>query len=57
MSRELKGVYQWQYNGAAQWQEIYIWCRDNLNHYWSNGSDTFHFDDEKEYAWFLLRWS
>jgi hypothetical protein len=57
MSKELIGVYQWQFNGCAPWDEIHIWCLDNLKYYWNNGFDTFHFDDKDEYAWFLLRWS
>lgn len=56
-------VYSWQYNGVAPWAEIVRWCMDNLyhgGHYepnWYTGPETFYFSDEKEYAWFLLRWS
>lgn len=57
MNRELIGRYSWQYNGVALWQEVWDWCRNNFDYCWTNHYDTIHFDDEKEYAWFLLRWS
>lgn len=56
-------VYTWQYNGVATWHEIIRWCTDNLyhgGHYepnWWSKYETIYFKDEKEYAWFLLRWS
>lgn len=56
MNKVMIGAYQWQYNGCAAWYDIFIWCQDNLKYCWHNGFETFHFDDEKEYAWFLLRW-
>ena len=63
MTTEQK-IYLWQYNGVAPWQEIVVWCMDNLYHgghyepnWFTNNRETIYFTDEKEYAWFLLRWS
>ena len=56
-------IHSWQYNGVAPWAEIVQWCIENLyhgGHYepkWHTGPETIYFSDEKEYAWFLLRWS
>ena len=61
MNTEQK-VYSWQYNGVASWLDIIDWCLDNLyhgGHYepnWWSKYETIYFKDEKEYAWFLLRW-
>jgi len=54
----------WQYNGAAPWNEIVVWCMKNLYHgghyepnWHTNQRDTFYFKDPKEYTLFLLRWA
>ena len=57
MNSERIGLYQWQYNGVASWQDICNWCSYHCKSWWTNRRDTMYFDDEKEYAWFLLRWS
>jgi len=54
---EMEGIYTWQYNGAAPWKDIWSWCQDNLEFCWTNGYENIHFDDEKEYTWFLLKWA
>ena len=56
MSRQLIGIYKWQYNGVAPWDEIIHWCQDHLWYCWNDGFDTIHFDDGGEYTAFLLRW-
>jgi hypothetical protein len=48
----------WQYNGCAKWIDVVNWCRENLCGCWhTNGFETIHFNSEKDYAWFMLRWS
>ena len=63
MTTEQK-IYLWQYNGVALWIDIINWCMDNLYHgghyepnWGTNHRETLWFKDEKEYAWFLLRWT
>jgi hypothetical protein len=57
-------IYSWQYNGVAPWNDIVVWCMQNLYHgghyepnWYTNQKETFYFKDEKEYILFLLRWS
>ena len=57
-------VYSWQYNGVAPWNDIVVWCMQNLYHgghyepnWYTNKKETFYFKDENEYMLFLLRWS
>jgi len=57
-------VYQWQYNGRAPWADVVDWCQENLYHgghyeprWYTNGHETFYFEDPKEYTLFLLRWA
>ena len=48
---------------AGEWQEKVTWGYENLypgGHYepkWYTNYPFIVFEDEKEYAWFLLRWS
>ena len=48
---------------AGAWEEKVKWCKENLyhgGHYepnWYLRYPWIEFDDEKEYAWFVLRWS
>jgi hypothetical protein len=49
--------WSWQYNGAAPFIDILQWCYDNFGYdNWSATWETISFDDEKDYAWFVLRW-
>lgn len=52
---------EWQYNGVAPWREIVNWCCDTFGRTrdagWSCNWDTFYFNDERDYAIFLLRWT
>lgn len=47
---------------SGQWQEMVDWCYSNLyhgGHYepkWHTQYPFIVFEDEGEYAWFLLRW-
>jgi hypothetical protein len=57
-------IYSWQYNGVAPWNDLVVWCIENLYHggyyepnWHTNQTDTFYFTDEKEYMLFLLRWT
>ena len=57
-------IYRWHYTNRAPWNDIMIWCRENLYHggnyepnWYTDGYGTICFLDKKEYAWFLLRWS
>ena len=50
--------YRWQYNGIALFDDITAWCRLYLNKATiSYLNETIYFFDEKDYAFFLLRWS
>lgn len=50
--------WTWQYNGAAKWIEIIVWCMFNIDgHYDHNGADTISFTDDEAYTLFLLRWN
>jgi hypothetical protein len=57
---EVKRVYR--YMAASQWHDMVKWCSENLyhgGHYepsWDKQYPFIVFDDEQEYAWFLLRW-
>lgn len=38
--------------------EIVEWCNEHLVYQvWSNGFETFYFDNEAAYSAFLLRWA
>ena len=51
-------LYDWQYNGAAPFQEILEWCEEHIpNQYGYNGFKTIYFDNSGAYAYFLLRWA
>ena len=61
---EDKVVYQHRaVIGSGQWDEKVQWCRENLyhgGHYEPNWRILYpyiEFDNEKEYVWFMLRWS
>ena len=49
--------WTWQYNGVTTWCNIRQWCLGNFGVFDSNGYETIYFHDEKDYAWFLLRWA
>lgn len=50
-------MYQYQYDGRAKWVDILAWCSKNIDgQFYCNGFETIAFDNEKAYAWFLLRW-
>jgi hypothetical protein len=58
---ELKTVYR--HMAANSWYEKVQWCEENLHHgghyepSWYLRYPWIEFDDEKDYALFLLRWS
>ena len=51
------------YSAGAIWtlrSEQYTWCRENLAYgkwTWDQHMGAFHFEDDKDYMWFRLRWS
>lgn len=48
----------WQYNGVAPWFDIMTWCTKNIPFgYYTNNFDTIFFVNERDFAWFTLRWS
>jgi len=49
--------YKWQYNGIAPFEEISDWCRNNLKGHTYIPYETIWFSNERDYHWFLLRWS
>ena len=51
-------MFSWQYNGVAPWTDIVNWCWDT----YPVGSvyhrfETIHFQNERDYTLFLLRWA
>lgn len=48
---------QWQYNGVASWDEILTWCVANMVHRHQTDWETIRFTDERDYVWFMMRWS
>ena len=50
-------------DGSGAWDEKIKWCQENLyhgGHYepkWCSQYPYIFFEDEQEYAWFMLRWS
>lgn len=59
---KVETVYR-HYAGANYWKEKVDWCKENLyhgGHYepkWHTQYPFIVFEDESEYAWFMLRWS
>ena len=54
----MRPSWTWQYNGAAQWIEIIVWCMFNIDGYYDhNGHDTIRFTDDQAHTLFLLRWA
>jgi len=51
----------WQYNGVAPMAEVIKWCLTTFGDppvtWHSNGFETIYFRDEKDYAWFMLKWA
>lgn len=51
------------YSAGAIWslrEYQYAWCRENLVYgkwTWDHHMGAFHFEDDKDYMWFRLRWS
>ena len=58
---EVKTVYR--VFAAVNWHEMIAWCSENLYHggyyepKWYRKYPFIVFEDEQEYAWFMLRWS
>lgn len=49
---------KWQYNGVAKMSEILDWCMEHILYYfWYDGFDTIHFNSDKAYTMFMLKWS
>ena len=59
---EFKKSYRVPIQERDKWQEMITWCCTNLYHggyyepKWSTQYPFIVFEDEKEYAWFMLRW-
>ena len=59
---ETKTTYRY-YAAGGNWEEKLNWCQENLyhgGHYepkWRTQYPFIVFEDEKEYIWFMLRWS
>ncbi len=51
-------IYQWQYNGAEEYWRIVKWCLDTFGFEgWCYKNEMLYFDNDKDYEFFLLRWS
>lgn len=46
----------YQYNGAATFQEIMMWCEEHFGNDWIWNYETIYFKHEKDYVLFSLRW-
>ena len=55
--------YNWQYTGIVPFDDIRTWCRDNFGPEgdtagrWQAIWETIWFVNQKDYNWFMLRWS
>ena len=47
----------WQYNGAAPFEEVMLWCEEHFGRDWIWRFETIFFKHERDKAMFLLRWS
>ena len=47
----------WQYNGAAPFNEIMLWCEEHFGRDWIWSFETIFFKHERDMVMFLLRWA
>jgi len=47
---------RWQYNGAAKFTDMLIWCEQHLGNNFVWNFETVYFKTEKDKVVFLLRW-
>ena len=47
----------WQYNGAAPFEEVLLWCEDHFGYDWIWNFETIYFKHERDRTAFLLRWA
>jgi hypothetical protein len=47
----------WQYNGAAPFEEVMLWCEEHFGRDWIWRFETIFFKHERDRAVFLLRWA
>jgi hypothetical protein len=47
----------WQYNGAAPFEEIMLWCEEHFGRDWIWRFETIFFKHERDKAVFLMRWA
>lgn len=46
----------WQFNGAAPFEEIMLWCEDHFGNDWLWHYETIYFKNERDLSVFLMRW-
>ena len=47
----------WQYTGAAEFEEIMVWCEEHFKRDWLWRFETIYFKHERDKALFLLKWA
>ena len=47
----------WQYTGAAPFDEVAVWCEEHFGNNWIWEWETIYFKHEKDLVFFKLRWS
>jgi hypothetical protein len=47
----------WQYNGAAPFDEIMLWCEEHFGRDWIWRFETIFFKHERDRTVFLLKWA
>ena len=54
----VKGSFpSWQYNGAAPFEEVAVWCQQHFGNDWIWNFETIYFKHERDRLFFLLKWS
>lgn len=55
--RWIKGNFpSWQYNGAAPFEEVLMWCEEHFGNDWIWNYETIYFKYDRDRTAFLLRW-
>lgn len=52
-----KSFPNWQYNGAAPFEEVAEWCEQHFGNDWIWNFETIYFKNERDRTAFMLRWT
>lgn len=47
----------WQYNGAAPFSDVMLWCEEHFGNNWIWNWETIYFKREKDLVFFKLKWT